>query len=102
MKDQTQLTIHRIILMIGVGAIPIILSSAIYNVVDCNQLTQKGYQMWLTGNPGKSFAEFKDSCENIHPMILILVPASPVLVFVVWFTTRRGSFVNTSSKEESK
>lgn len=105
MKDSTQLNFHRLILIVGVTLIPIILSSSIYNAIDCTKLSKDGYQLWLKSNPNKSFQDFTDSCNNIHSLPLILfVPLSPVLGFGAWYTTR-GSLNDKTSKpstEESK
>ena len=90
---------HRIFLIIGVSMIPILLGSQIYNVVDCTKLTQDGYKLWLKDNPGKSFQQFTDSCNAIHPLALyLMVPFAIPLGFTVWSTTRKNGVFDDRPK----
>lgn len=100
--ELNRIDIHRVVLIIGVSMIPILLGSQIYNVVDCTKLAQNGYKLWLKDNPGKTFNQFVDSCNAIHPLALyLMVPFALPMGLVVWHTTRKGVF-DDKPKKESK
>ena len=91
----------RVFLIIAVSFIPVILGSMVYNLVDCTTLDDKNYQAWLEqGNKGTT-KDMINSCNYIHPIILYaIIPTSPILAFIVWYTTREG-FYETSNTESS-
>ena len=91
----------RIFLIIGMSIIPVILSSMIYNSVDCTTLNDMNYKLWLEqGNKG-TVKDMVNSCNYIHPIILYaIIPTSPILAFMAWYTTREG-FYETENAESS-
>ena len=94
--------LHRVVLIIGVSMIPILLGSQIYNAVDCTKLTQKGYELWVKDNPGKSFKDFTDSCNAVHPLALyLMIPFAIPLGLVVWSTTRSRNSAPDDTSQRS-
>ena len=93
----------RIIAIVVCALMPIVLANSHYNSFDCTKQNDKNYAAWIEqGNKG-TFNDMINACNQFKPIILVvIIPASPIIAFTTYRMTKPENFTDTPSKPSTE